>query len=355
MSIVPARNANSAMGTPPRTGEPVLRLRHRSTERKSRRIFGSLGIERPDLLFALRGRGRVLVTGKLPQFLVEMLTAPPRTGEGVHSFLFRAARQLHAHLPATEIVDLLENCVANCGRHVPRGEIVSAVQNALACAWQPGNRSQPIQAAPKWPCVNQEQLTAIVRDGGGLVDLWEVSPIRLEDNAAHTEALIDALFPGNPLLCCGKNNSDFNTYSREEWRGKLAAQQLIVPSPMTARIGRTKKAKESAHALETTAARRFLVIEFDCGGVDEHAALLLYLAARAPLAIVVHSGNKSLHGWFYCAGQAEERLQRFMRYAVSLGADRTTWTRSQFVRMPDGLRDNGKRQAVYFFNPALIK
>src|SRR5205823_15123202 len=45
---------------------------------------------------------------------------------------------------------------------------------------------------------------AIGRDGGGLVDLWEVSPIRLEDNAAHTEALIDALFPGNPLLCCGK-------------------------------------------------------------------------------------------------------------------------------------------------------
>jgi len=131
--------------------------------------------------------------------------------------------------------------------------------------------------------VNQEQLTAIVRDGGGLVDLWEVSPIRLEDNAAHTEALIDALFPGNPLLCCGKNNSDFNTYSREEWRGKLAAQQLIVPSPMTARIGRTKKGKESAHALETTAARRFLVIEFDCGGVDEHAALLLYLASASPV------------------------------------------------------------------------
>ena len=71
------------------------------------------------------------MTRNLPPFLREMLSAPPRTGEGVHSFLFRAARQLHAHLPATEIVDLLENCVANCGRHVPRNEIVSAVQNAL--------------------------------------------------------------------------------------------------------------------------------------------------------------------------------------------------------------------------------
>ena len=44
-----------------------------------------------------------------------------------------------------------------------------------------------------------------------------------------------------------------------------------------------------------------------------------------------------------------------MRYAVSLGADRATWTRSQFVRMPDGTRDNGKRQTVYFFNPEVLK
>ncbi len=44
-----------------------------------------------------------------------------------------------------------------------------------------------------------------------------------------------------------------------------------------------------------------------------------------------------------------------MRYAASLGADRATWTRSQFVRMPDGLRANGKRQTLYFFNPEVVK
>jgi hypothetical protein len=167
--------------------------------------------------------------------------------------------------------------------------------------------------------------------------------------------LIDALFPGNPLLCCGKNNPKFNTRSREEWRGKLATLQLIVPSPMTARTGRTQEGKQSAHTLENTGPRRFLVIEQDRGAIDEQAAVLLHLAARAPLALAVHSGSKSIHGWFYCAGQTEERLERFMRYAVSLGADRATWTRSQFVRMPDGTRENGKRQTVYFFNRGVIK
>ena len=71
--------------------------------------------------------------------------------------------------------------------------------------------------------------------------------------------------------------------------------------------------------------------------------------------LAVHSGGKSIHGWFYCAGQVECRLRRFMENAVSLGADRALWTRSQFVRMPDGTRENGNRQCVYFFNPEVLK
>jgi hypothetical protein len=124
---------------------------------------------------------------------------------------------------------------------------------------------------------------------------------------------------------------------------------------MTARIGHTQDGKESAHALSITGPRRFLVIEQDHGTIDEQAAVLLHLAERAPLALAVHSGSKSIHGWFYCVGQTEERLRGFMQYAVSLGADRATWTPSQFVRMPDGKRDNGERQTVYFFNPGVLK
>ena len=53
--------------------------------------------------------------------------------------------------------------------------------------------------------------------------------------------------------------------------------------------------------------------------------------------------------------EPEERLRQFMRYCVSLGANRSTLTRSQFVRMPDGTRDNGKRQVVYYFDPEVIR
>jgi hypothetical protein len=290
------------------------------------------------------------MTDQLPPFVQDMLSAPPRAGEGVHRWLFQVARQLHAHLLTGEIVNLLEGRVADCGRFVPRQEIVSAVQNALPSAWQLGSQSQPVHFAPKWPSVNQKQREAIIRGSGELADLWEFSKPRIKDGEAHTEQIIDRLFPDAPLLCCGKLNSDFDTRPREDWRGELSRLQFIVPSAMSAVTGKTKDGRESKHALDNTAPRRFLVCEFDSGEVDDHAALLIHLGGYAPLVCAVHSGGKSLHGWFYVHGQLDEKILRFFRYAVSLGADPATWTRSQFVRMPDGVRDDGKRQTVFFLN-----
>jgi hypothetical protein len=282
------------------------------------------------------------------------LGSPPKAGGGVHAWLFRVSRQLHAHLPAPDIARLLEDRLRGCGRPVPRREIVAAVGNSLVCAWQP-KCGGPAARVSQWPAVDTARRSQIVASGRGCVDLWEASPVRIEDNAAHTEKIIDRLFPGNPLLCCGASQSEFTTKPREHWRGKLAALSFIVPSPMTAPIGLTQAGRLSAHTLANTGPRRFLVCEFDSGTVDEQAALLLHLAERGPMVMALHSGGKSLHGWFCVAGQPEDRVRHFFRYAVSLGADRATWTRSQFVRMPDGARDNGQRQTVFFLNLSAIK
>jgi hypothetical protein len=290
---------------------------------------------------------------ELPQFVRDLLASPPHRGSGLNLWFYRVARVLHPFRASAEIIELLR--AATSGEPLQHGEIERAVERSKATAWQPGEAPQ--RTTPTWPKVNAKGRAEVIKStGAGLVDLWEISPVRIEDNKSHTEAIIDVLFPGNPLLCCGKSDWSFDTKSRGEWRGKLAELQLIVPSPMTARIGLTQDDEESAHALSITGPRRFLVTEFDAGSVDEQAAILFHLATtREPLALALHSGGKSMHGWFYCAGQPEERVQRFMRYAVSLGADPATWTRSQFVRMPDGTRDNDKRQTVYFLNPGVVK
>jgi hypothetical protein len=231
-----------------------------------------------------------------------------------------------------------------------------------------------------WPSPDHNLIEAIVSDGPGLYDLYEASPVRFDDGGPRTEEIIDALFPGNPLLCVGESSHRFSTALRESFRGRLCDLQFIVSSPMTALLGYTKEGRESSHTLENTGPRRFLVVECDfqefdsisretewaplirewrtqgISVADACAAILNYLAHRGPLVMVVHSGGKSLHGWFSCAGVPDNVVRRFMNCANRLGADKATWlNRSQFVRMPDGTRSNGNRQSVYYFNPELIK
>ena len=205
--------------------------------------------------------------------------------------------------------------------------------------------------SPKWPDLNNALRESVINDvGGGLCDLWELSPIRIEDNNQHTEEIIDRLFPNNPLICSGRNRYRYDTKSRENWRGGLHERALIVPSPMSAVRGTTKEGKLDKHTLNNTGPRRFLICEFDTGTLDDHAALLMHLGNFAPLVCAVHSGGKSLHGWFYVQSQPDVKVEKFFGYAVTLGADRQLWSRTQFVRMPDGTREDGKRQTVFYLN-----
>jgi len=285
-----------------------------------------------------------------------------KTGDGINNQLWRVAKGLAPFRDDAAILATLREATANCGRHVPEMEIVKAINSSKARAWLPpiGGAMPPLATRPapqRWPEINNEQREAVI-SGAGIgferADLWACSPVQLPDNS--TEAYIDALFPGNPLLCVGKTSSIFATRTREEWRGKLVGQQFIVPSPMSRVTGTTQDGKPSQHCLDNTGPRRFAVIECDKGSMDEQAAILWHLRFQRgfPLVLVVHSGGKSLHGWFNVLGLPEARVEAFYRYCVTLGADRATYTRSQFVRLPDGLREDGKQQTVDYFDPAVL-
>lgn len=281
----------------------------------------------------------------------------PRAGSGVHTWLLSEANRYRiTGVTPDETANRLRAGSAHCGRSVKGREIQDAVRKAFNSSWQTGHSCRGwVKSAPTWPSICHERIAGILANGGGLADLFEASPIRADGDERHTEEIVSTLFPGDPLLCCALHNWRFDTRPRNEWQGELAELQLIVPSPMNARTGLTAEGKESKHSLDNTGPRRFLVVEFDNGTADQHAAILLHLAEYAPLCLAVHSGGKSLHGWFYVADSDEAKVHRFFRYAVSLGADPKLWGRSQFCRMPDGQRGNGQRQVVFFFNPFPIK
>lgn len=325
----------------------------------------------------------------LPKWLKTALNSCPPAGEGVHFWIFRIARNLIVHMSEADIFTLLKNKVATCGRRVPEKEILSQIRNARVYAWRPEKPNLfPLGAAlpdevalrppsPAWPKANHEAIRSIVGGGGGLYDLAERSPIRFGNDEPRTEEIIDVLFPGDPLLCIGTSSDCFATRRREIWRGHLSRLSLIVPNPMLEVWGHTKiENRLSQHTLEKTARRVYLGVEFDFSeftrdgrsvsgwaplvrewrdaGVtvaDACAALHLHLATLLPLVAVVHSAGKSLHGWYYVFDKTDVELRPFMDYAVSLGADHATWLRSQFIRLPDGLRENGRRQVTYYLDP----
>jgi hypothetical protein len=317
---------------------------------------------------------------RFPTFLRDLLNGCPAAGSGVHSWLFRTAKRLHEHgVPAAGIIELLRAGARACGRTVSDKEIADAVSSSLKVAnlkiegesYEPGSNQSP------WPKPDFVRIARLVAEGSSLYDLWERSPARFDATGGHADEIIDVLFPGNPLLCCGQSNVRFATRRRELWRGHLERLALLVPGPMLTVKGHTQEGRESEHTLKSTCARVYLVIEFDFSEfardgktetpwtplvrewkaigltlADAGACLHLHLAKRQPLVAAVHSGGKSLHGWYAAFNHTEAQLRSFMHYAVSLGADRATWTRSQFVRMPDGIRENGKRQICFYLDPA---
>ena len=287
----------------------------------------------------------------LPQWARDIISSPPPAGSGFHGWIFRAAKALsRCGREDYDIRAILETAAAGCGRRVPAREIEDAIKNGILSA----AKRQPYVAAKAWPEIDHTARNIILQHGAGLKDLIAESPVK-PDASHDAEWFIDALFPLDVLICAAETTDTARTRRRDEWRGELGNMQYIVPSPMTAETGINLQGAASTRCLGNTGPRRFLVIESDHGTADEQAAILLHLAASAPLALALHSGGKSIHGWFYAAGQPEPLLRRYMQRAVRLGADYHTYTRCQLVRMPEGRNlKTGRRQRVLYYAPEVI-
>jgi hypothetical protein len=300
----------------------------------------------------------------LTEKAAKLLNPCPESGSGVHRWIYGAACKLtDAGLTAEEAEPIIEGLMSRDPN--PPSEITDALQAAR------GERKAPRSRPPANPAL----IAEVAKGGPGVLGLIDRSPVKIQLNGkSGTEIYIDALFPGNPLLCAG-SKSKFETLPREKWRWKLPSKPHIVPSPMSARQGLTLNGKPSQKSLSNTGPRKFLVIEWDAGGLDLQAALLWHLQKTWPLAMAVFSGGKSLQGWFPVLGESEEKLEKFFDYACALGCDRATWNKSQFVRMPDGfrplgetsgllhdtLKDGGRAapdrrlQSVVFFHPEILR
>lgn len=267
----------------------------------------------------------------------------PAPGQGVHHWIFHVACTFtKAGIPEEKISKY-------CEERGTRTLQPNEVENAVGSYKNRSNR----KSRPSIK-LDQKLIEKIQRTGPSLLKLKNTSPVKTPTELSAGR-YVDILFPDNCLICCGASSYTFTTRPKNEWFDKLDRLQFIVPSPMSSKMGFTQSGKPSSHTLSNTGDRRFLVVEFDDGTLDEQAAILHHLGTKFPLTLVVFSGSKSLHGWFYVQGLKEPHIEEFFNYACKFDCDPATWTKSQFVRIPNGKRKSGERQTVHYFNPNTIK
>ena len=235
-------------------------------------------------------------------------------------------------------------------RRMTRGEIGRIVD------WLRKRPAGKYESSPRKREVDEEFTAKVDELEYGLVDLWEASPLRLDEDAPPAGELLKVLYPDDPYLCIGWSVSNFHTQRTSEWVSQpLDGAQYLAPNPMKASSMDRGDGTHTKKCHELVRERRYLAVEFDGGTLDQQASRLGWLASgrggAMPLVMVTFSGSKSLHGLFKARGRTERFLSSFYDKAISLGADPMLWTPSQFTRFPFGVnsKTNG-RQEVYFFD-----
>lgn len=278
--------------------------------------------------------------------LNELLDREPREGEG-HRLLFKVALHMRHYHTAAACRDALRVWSrAWPGREVPDDEIEKAVAKAYSAT-----DAEPEESRARWHWPDPRQ---------DLIDATAAAfpPLTLQDTGITAEAFLAAVYRPDDLVCAGAaNNAGDTTTLQELLAVGPSCLQFVVPNPMSAKRGTTRTGGISYRCLANTGPRRFLVAEFDGETEDRQARILCRLSNTMPLVAVVHSGGRSLHGWFWAEGLPEVCCRLWFAGAVGLGADAHTWTPCQWVRMPGGTRagEPPRRQAVLYWNPEAAK
>lgn len=294
--------------------------------------------------------------------LAELIDPPPREGSGLHKWAFYAANAAAGYGASPR--DAAEFVLAGMlqGGRAP-GLAERETRHAIGKAFG-FTPAAPSIASPPLPSFEADLMQSTAEEGLALYDLWEASPVRFDE--PRPGEIFATLFPDpGGLVCIAKAHPrDARTLPRAEALPMVQTSAFCCQSYLTAPTGLTQEGKPSPRTLQNIGPRRFAVVEFDpspdwprlpCEPVDAMAAWLWKLhELTRRLACAVHSGGKSLHGWFYVGDWPGAEIDRLFLAAAKFGADPATRSPIQLVRIPDGLRDNGNRQTCYFFNPHLI-
>jgi hypothetical protein len=290
----------------------------------------------------------------------EVIAGLPAARGGLNKSIVGATHELKYFYSGSELIDLFDTILRQKrGSKYRPGEAERQVNFALGRNGK--GTGERVKLEPDWPDFEPDLWKKLDIPECSVYDLWERSPVRFEEGI-HTREILTAVFPCDPLLCFGRKKRKDEDYGDGYHHlitrlSKISDKDLgwydhIVPNVPNAEWGITQEGRASQHSKDLFQYRNYVVVEFDetVPDKDQQASIILWLEEHwGELTLVVDSGGKSLHAWFYCGGISDEALEPHFRQVVRLGGDPNLFDKMQFVRLPDGVRENGNRQQTLYF------
>jgi len=336
----------------------------------------------PIVIGAVPALGRDRVSSKQPAFAEtgkrdriekyqDALRAIPKPGTGCHGALLSVANLgIRAGVSPEQIAYDLAHHIPRGTRTVPAKEISEAVQKAVNDAGMAtgGGRVYAPVPPPKPALDGPAYLRKLITrsDGATEADLWELSPFRIDWAPGPQDAVtvLRMLYRSDEILFCG-GKYDTAVQSVRRWVAAIqagAVPEHIAPNPMTGRAHPTKDGKESFRSDSAVADHRFVVVEFDAI-TEAHQMAFWHSIIQGkllPVAALIHSGGKSVHGWIKVDlpdAAAWDEVVRVELYGASgrltaLGADKACANPARLSRLAGHKRDGSRLQRLLYLNPS---
>jgi hypothetical protein len=275
------------------------------------------------------------------QRLAQKLANPPAPGENRHAWLFGIAAAFKAQGADLADVQRRLEAAARAAGWLDRLPEIARDIAKLACA----------DVKPS------EKLWMPERNERARTQALAVRPMFAPEPKSVTAAeVLSHLFSPGEWVCMAQDQAHATTQRLEDVLPVARHMAFVVANPMTAPFGLTQAGHTSPRCLHNAThpnRRRYVVVEFDTGDSTEAQASLLTAlhTSSAPLALVVFSGGKSLHGWYNVSALRPSAKLLVFRRGVRLGADASLWDPCKLVRMPGGMRDAITPQAILYWEP----
>lgn len=192
--------------------------------------------------------------GSLPINLRRRIGLPPKSGDGVHRWIYKAACVLKTEYRFELTFRIILGALRDCGRNVPDCEVINAIRDAgnkigdtNSCSNEWGNMKT------KWPDRDAALVTRLLKDAPSALEHFRSKSCAMSaGEELTTEKVIDQLFPGDPFLCVGQSIAGMRTHPKSWWLQLGLKRQFIVPSPMTASMGLNQAGKPSHRCLNNS-------------------------------------------------------------------------------------------------------